>query len=293
MRSKRFVIVYAIAIFLIIFFITLNSVCAITRFEVYYDVGSAAMEKSARQMQQTLEEQYLRKSFLFFNQADAIETVARESGGYLEVTSVEKHFPNRIEMTVRERFENFAFERNGKYYVVGDDGKVIAIKDENVNNIAGSNIEIRGISFGEQTVGEPFAVSSGYEKAYAALNVFFDELDAMGYRGNVTKIYYRSLGIVNDPENNKTLFYAQTVEGIGLWISNPELDTQAKVRKVLEMYRDLDELDKTAGEGAEQMQTSGSVLRMSGYIIAVDSETVNYSTSTPPDFDTFFPENGN
>ncbi len=291
MRSKRFVIVYAIAIFLIIFFITLNSVCAITRFEVYYDVGSAEMEKSARDMQQTLEEQYLRKSFLFFNESDAIETVARESNGYLEVTSVEKHFPNRIEMTVRERFENFAFERNGKYYVVGDDGKVIAIKDENVNNIAGSNIEIQGISFGEQNVGEVFTVSSGYESAYAALNKLFDELDVLGYRGNITKIYYKSLGIVNDPENNKTLFYAQTVEGIGFWIVNPEKDTEQKIRDVLEIYKNMDDLDQIPDEELGQMQTSGSILRMSGYIIAVDSQPVYYSTSTPPMFDTFFPEN--
>lgn len=291
MRSKRFVIVYAIAIFLIIFFITLNSVCAITRFEVYYDVGSADMEKSAREMQQTLEDQYLRKSFLFFNESDAIETVARESNGYLEVTSVEKHFPNRIEMTVRERFENFAFERNGKYYVVGDDGKVIAIKDENVNNIAGSNIEIQGISFGEQKVGEVFTVSSGYESAYAALNKLFEELDALGYRGNITKIYYRSLGIVNDPENNKTLFYAQTVEGIGFWIVNPERDTEQKIKDVLEIYKNMDDLDQIPEEELGQMQTSGSILRMSGYIIAVDSQPVRYSTSTPPMFDTFFPEN--
>lgn len=291
MRSKRFVIVYAIAIFLIIFFITLNSVCAITRFEVYYDVGSADMEKSAREMQQTLEDQYLRKSFLFFNESDAIETVARESNGYLEVTSLEKHFPNRIEMTVRERFENFAFERNGKYYVVGDDGKVIAIKDENVNNIAGSNIEIQGISFGEQKVGEVFTVSSGYESAYAALNKLFEELDALGYRGNITKIYYRSLGIVNDPENNKTLFYAQTVEGIGFWIVNPEKDTEQKIKDVLEIYKNMDDLDQIPEEELGQMQTSGSILRMSGYIIAVDSQPVRYSTSTPPMFDTFFPEN--
>lgn len=291
MRSKRFVIVYAIAIFLIIFFITLNSVCAITRFEVYYDVGSADMEKSAREMQQTLEDQYLRKSFLFFNESDAIETVARESNGYLEVTSLEKHFPNRIEMTVRERFENFAFERNGKYYVVGDDGKVIAIKDENVNNIAGSNIEIQGISFGEQKVGEVFTVSSGYESAYAALNKLFEELDALGYRGNITKIYYRSLGIVNDPENNKTLFYAQTVEGIGFWIVNPEKDTEQKIKDVLEIYKNMDDLDQIPEEELGQMQTSGSILRMSGYIIAVDSQPVQYSTSTPPMFDTFFPEN--
>ncbi len=291
MRSKRFVIVYAIAIFLIIFFITLNSVCAITRFEVYYDVGSAEMEKSAREMQQTLEDQYLRKSFLFFNESDAIETVARESNGYLEVTSLEKHFPNRIEMTVRERFENFAFVRNGKYYVVGDDGKVIAIKDENVNNIAGSNIEIQGISFGEQKVGEVFTVSSGYESAYAALNKLFEELDALGYRGNITKIYYRSLGIVNDPENNKTLFYAQTVEGIGFWIVNPEKDTEQKIKDVLEIYKNMDDLDQIPEEELGQMQTSGSILRMSGYIIAVDSQPVQYSTSTPPMFDTFFPEN--
>ena len=88
-----------------------------------------------------------------------------------------------------------------------------------------------------------------------------------------------------------TLFYAQTVEGIGFWIVNPEKDTEQKIRDVLEIYKNMDDLDQIPEEELGQMQTSGSILRMSGYIIAVDSQPVQYSTSTPPMFDTFFPQN--
>ena len=65
MRSKKAVILYAVAVFLIVFLITINTVCAITQFEVYYTVESAVMEERAETVQKTLESKYLHKSFLF------------------------------------------------------------------------------------------------------------------------------------------------------------------------------------------------------------------------------------
>ncbi len=264
MRSKRFVIVYAVAVFLIVFLITLNSVCAITRFEVYYDVESAVMERSAKDVQETLEKEYLRKSYLFFKESNVKDVVAQESGGYLEVTKVEKHFPNRITVMVRERMENFAFKRGDdeKYYVVGDDGTVLAIKDENVNNIAGSNIEISGIAFGAHGVGDAFTVSAGYESAYGALNTFFAELSARGYRGNVTKIEYASTG-ASDPQYDHAYFYVHTVEGVQFWMVDPAKDTQRKAEQVLTVYENLSDAQ-----------------RMEGYIY-VGADDAQYSTNVP------------
>ena len=95
MRSKKFVIGYAVAIFLIVFLITFNSVCSITQFDVRYDVGSEKAETLSKNVQNRLDG-YLRKSFLFFSEQDVYSAVEKEGGGYLEVVSVQKRFPNKI-----------------------------------------------------------------------------------------------------------------------------------------------------------------------------------------------------
>ena len=65
MKSKKLVIGYAIAVFLLIFIITFNSVCSITQFDVRFETGSAAAARSAETVQGRLNE-YLNKSYLFF-----------------------------------------------------------------------------------------------------------------------------------------------------------------------------------------------------------------------------------
>ena len=260
MRSKKIVIVYAIAVFLIVFLITVNTVCSITQFEVYYTVGSALMEESAENVQKTLEEKYLRKSYLFFDESKVREVVSEESGGYLEVMSVEKIFPNRITVHVRERYETFAFEKDGKFYVIGDDGSILSISDENKNNIAGINIEIHGISFGaDQQVGDKFTVAAGDEAAYQALNVFLGELNSRGMRGNITRIDYQTVG------GRYSYFYVHTTEGVQFWIVTPEEDTQRKVSQVLGLYASLTDAQ-----------------RLDGYIYVGEGDA-EYSTNVPPE----------
>lgn len=265
MRSKKIVIVYAIAVFLIVFLITVNTVCSITQFEVYYTVGSALMEESAENVQKTLEEKYLRKSYLFFDESKVREVVSEESGGYLEVISVEKIFPNRITVHVRERYETFAFEKDGKFYVIGDDGSILSISDENKNNIAGINIEIHGISFGaDQQVGDKFTVAAGDEAAYQALNVFLGELNSRGMRGNITRIDYQTVG-GSDPAYRYSYFYVHTTEGVQFWIVTPEEDTQRKVSQVLGLYASLTDAQ-----------------RLDGYIYVGEGDA-EYSTNVPPE----------
>ena len=274
MRSKKAVILYAVAVFLIVFLITINTVCAITQFDVYYTVESAVMEERAETVQKTLESKYLHKSFLFFDENKVNEVVAQESGGYLQVMSVEKNFPNRITVRVRERMETFAFrlENSEKYYVIGDDGTILSVSNENKNNIAGKNIEIRGIPFGaQQEVGDVFTVASGSEDAYRALVTILAELKSRGMQGNVTAIDYATVG-GSDPVYRYSYFYVHTVEGERFWIVSPEKDTQRKIVQVLDIYASLTDAQ-----------------RLDGYIFT-GSGNAEYSTNRPPELDEIYPE---
>lgn len=276
MRSKKFVIIYAVVIFLIVFLITFNSVCSISQFEIRFEAGSTEMQTSAENIQARLDDEYLKKNFLFFKESTITSVVAEESGGYLEVTEIEKHFPNRITVRIREKYECYAFVKDGKYYVIGDDGTVLAMKDQNVNNIAGRNVEIAGFQFEEPAVGEVFSVSARQSQAYDALLALFEQIEAAQMRGNISKIEYYDMG-VSDPQKNFTYFYIDCIEGLRIRIVKPEQNAEAKAKLTVSSYLSGD----AEGGGF------GDAERTYGYITIQESGgavTSVYSQEKPNDW---------
>lgn len=294
MRKKTIVIIYAVAVFLIIFLITFNTVCSVSQFEVVYDAGSPDMIAKAEQVQNELEERYLRKNYLFFEEENVYSTVAEIGGGYLEVTSVKKVFPNKISVSVKEKYEAYTFVSGGKYYVVGDDGTVLSVSDKNENNIEGRNIEIVGIEFNTPQVGDKFTVTESFTKAYAALRTFINEVNARGLRGNILRIEYGTDGGNTDQWFDNSWFLIDTVEGVRIQIIDPERnDMSAKAKLALDVYDTLKVIDPDTGEAIEL----GPDARMNGYIHVTDryehvgntveyrDTTVIYSPNDQPDLD--------
>lgn len=276
MRSKKFVIVYAVVVFLIVFLITFNSVCSVSQFDVRFNAGSAQMTAAAKRVQDRLDEEYLNKSFLFFKESSIADVVAEEGGGYLKIDSIEKHFPNRISVSVREVYECYAYEKDGKYYAVGDDGTVLAVNDANVNNIDGRNVEVVGFRFEDIAVGEMFAVSEKQTAAFEALQKFFAQIEEKGLRGNILRVEYIDMG-VSDPDKNFTWFYIDCVEGIRIRIVKPETNTEEKVSLAVSGY-----LGEQIGGG-----TIGDAQRTYGYITVQDSGgevRAEYSEEKPEDW---------
>ena len=269
MRAKKYVVIYAVAAFLIIFLITFNSVCAITQFDVKYNVGSAQMTQAAQRVQSTLEDRYLNKSYLFFKDSDIRDVVADEGGGYLEITEISRTFPNKISVTVREKFENYAFVAEGQdadgnpvytYYAVGDDGTVLAVSSENKNNISGRNIEIAGFEFPAVQVGETFAVNAGFEDAYSALQTCFSILSSNNLRGNILRIEYDGFFELPDPADWFARFIIDCKEGVQIIIPDPQISTREKAEKAFAAYVSLGEQFGDIGrmEGRIEVTTSES-----------------------------------
>lgn len=285
MRAKKYVVIYAVAVFLIIFLITFNSVCAITQFDVKYNVGSADMTRAAQRVQSTLEDRYLNKSYLFFKDSDIRNVVADEGGGYLEITDISRTFPNKISVTVREKFENYAFVAEGQdaggnpvytYYAVGDDGTVLAVSSENKNNISGRNIEIAGFEFPAVQVGEQFAVSAGFEDAYSALQTCFGVISENGLRGNILRIEYNGFFELPDPADWFARFIIDCKEGVQIVIPDPQISTQEKAKKAFEAYLSLGDLgDIGRMEGRIEVITD-----VSGEITAVYSPSESPAAET-------------
>ena len=277
MRSKKFVVLYAVAIFLIVFLITFNCVCSVSYIEVYFETDGTQVA-AADAVRAELEDRYLRKNFLFFDEAGVKELVSEQSGGYFEVTSVEKSFPNTVTVRVREKYESYAFEKDGKYYVIGDDGTVLAIKDENVNNIVPGrqNIEIVGFDFTAPAVGDAFSVSEEATAAYDSLRILVCEKNVRGLAGNVLRVEYVTLG-VSDPALDRSIFYVTCTEGVQIKLTNPAVNAQAKAAAALDIYEDLGDAQRTYGYITVEDRRDS----VSGPVIGMDAA---YSPEKPPEW---------
>lgn len=294
MQKRIFVISSAVAVFVIVFLIAFSAVCSISQFDVVYTISSeyddydadgnrVEISKSER-LQNFLEEKYLHKNYLFLEEENIYEAVAEIGGGYLEVTGIEKTFPNKISVSVKEKYEAYTFvvydeggeidpetgERKATYYVVGDDGTVLNIDTKNRNNVNNKirNIEIVGVGFNVPQVGDKFTVTEEYRSAYAALQTFIDEINDRDMRGNILRItYWQQAGY--DPADWQSIAYfiVETTEGVQMQIFDPVRNAAEKADLVLDIYENPYVM--SADEGGEKVYL-GDEGRMYGCILAYD-----------------------
>ena len=270
MKSKKLVIGYAIAVFLLIFVITFNSVCAITQFDVKFETSSAGATASAKTVQERLDA-YLKKSFLFFkekNVYNVVDKVCEEDGTYLEVLSVKKTFPNKVTVSVAERYEKYAFSVNGEYYITDTHGEILAVKEDKVNNIGGNNIDIKGFTFAEAETGQ--IITADEEEMFSVLmtllNTTADE-KLGGIRGRIASAEYISRGSGLTVKDD--LFVFTFTEGIKIVLEHQNIvdgeanpitieERQKCLADAIDFYNGLTDSKKTFGYIFSYKQSDGS-----------------------------------
>lgn len=270
MKSKKLVIGYAIAVFLLIFVITFNSVCAITQFNVKFETSSAGATASAKTVQERLDA-YLKKSFLFFkekNVYNVVDKVCEEDGTYLEVLSVKKTFPNKVTVSVAERYEKYAFSVNGEYYITDTHGEILAVKEDKVNNIGGNNIDIKGFTFAEAETGQ--IITADEEDMFSVLmtllNTTADE-KLGGIRGRIASAEYISRGSGLTVKDD--LFVFTFTEGIKIVLEHQNIvdgeanpitieERQKCLADAIDHYNGLTDSQKTFGYIFSYKQSDGS-----------------------------------
>lgn len=260
MKSKKYVIGYAIAVFVLVFIIAFNSVCSITQFDVRFETGSASAAQSAEKVQERLNG-YLNKSYLFFKTANVENIVAEiceEEGTYLKVVSVRKKFPNKIEAVVEEEYEQYAFysEADNKYYVTDADGKVLAVKESADNNISGNaaNVEITGFTYSSAAEGETLGADESVQFSLLMdlLSVADEKLG--GAFGRFSKIEY----LVNKYDDE--FFCFTFTEGVKIWLTDIMAEDSREgecFSAALDAYAELSDAEKTYGYLLAVVSTSG------------------------------------
>lgn len=284
MRAKKFVILYAVVLFLVVFAITFNCICSIARFDVTFEVSS--MGQQAKAVQEKLEKEYGGKSYLFFSEEDVQNVVLELGGGYLEVENFSKTFPNVIHAEVREKYEELSLKLGDKYYAVDKENTVLAVNDTAVNNVAGSNVAVYGIAFVVPEVGDTLTVAAEDEAAFAAVRSAYKKMDEIlgGARTNVSAIRFNREfeGMVH----GGTSLHIEMREGVCIWIMNCMEDTEAKVKTAMRAYLGLEEVTWGADEDNNPLppRLLTDAERMYGYLTVLNaSEPADYSTE-PPQF---------
>ena len=253
MRAKKLIILYAVVLFLVVFAVTFNCVCAIARFDVKFEVSS--MTEEAQRVQARLEEEYGGKSYLFFGQEDVETIVLEEGGGYLTVESFSKTFPNVIHAEVREKLEVLSVKLGDKYYAIDEENTILAINGTAVNNVSGNNTALYGIEFAEAQVGEKLTVAAEDAEAFEAFMGIFikkdeeekDEIDIIleRTRDNIVSMRY-SKDLVGLEYGGADL-YIEMREGVCVWIIDPLEGFRDKMKSAMNAYLGLGDAQRTYG----------------------------------------------
>lgn len=120
MKSKNLLIILISSLFAVIVVVSVFLMFTVKDVKANFNVSEESENSSS--IQKTLDG-FIGANLIFLNVDDVKNAV--EKNPYIEVLSVEKQFPNVIELSVRERREIFILTCNSKDYVTNEKGFVL------------------------------------------------------------------------------------------------------------------------------------------------------------------------
>lgn len=119
MNTKKLAVILIAIAFLLVALFSCIGLTSIKKVQVNYSVSD---ENDSENVQQTLNN-FIGKNLLFLNANDIVE--ALKYNYKIEVVSVEKQFPNVLNVGIKERREVYYVESGGVVYVATEDGFII------------------------------------------------------------------------------------------------------------------------------------------------------------------------
>jgi len=245
MKKNALVILLTVLVFLSGAVLGVSSVYRIDEVMVDASTISPLAEAEAKELQRRLTEAYDKQFAPFTDEKEVQEIV--EEFPYFRVTSVEKAYPNRLIVRVKEDDEVYAIscgEDTGKYFILNREGTVLAIREDYVNRSdttgKGKNVLVKGVNVhgekGEKVTGDP---------TFSYLFDFCAKADEMlqGIRRNILTIEKIREGSSADTE----MLRLTTFEGVKIYVNMPSEDAQAKAQKAIEAYLSLSDGQRTRG----------------------------------------------
>ena len=244
-KKNALVILLTVLVFLSGAVLGFSSVYRVDEVMVEASTISLQAELEAEELQKRLTEAYNKQFTPFANDEEAQAIVA--DFPYFRVTSVEKAYPNRLIVRVREDDEVYAIscgEETGKYYILNREGTVLGIREDYVNRSdktgKGKNVLVKGVN----VQGEKGKKVTG-DATFSYLFDFCAKADEtlQGIRRNIITIEKIREGSSADTE----MLRLTTYEGVKIYVNMPSEDAQLKAQKAVEAYMSLSDAQRTRG----------------------------------------------
>lgn len=242
----------------------LNAIFTVSGVRSSFSVYSKEGESDAQALQEKLDG-FVGKSLTFLDLGEVEDTVKEYP--YFRIEEIEKNYPDKVEVSLRERREVFAYlTQEGRYAVLDDEVSFIHEKDSIKNRVSGDNIELLGFhfSFAEEEVGDYY---TQLKEVYREFQAVLGEV-----RANLVSI---DLVYPTDATQTRLHYFRLTTrEGVRLIIEDPLNSAGEKARLAVELYAGAGEHEE--GAYLEDAEKVGGELRI--YVIN-GKVTADYRTT--------------
>ncbi len=263
MKGKKWLIILlTVLVFLSGTVLGVSSVYRIDDVLVEAKTISQEAEREAVVLQKRLAEAYEKKFTPFAKEQEAYAIV--EEFPYFIITSIERAYPDRLIVHVKEDEEVYALSCNdesGNYYILNREGVVLGIRDNYSNRSdetgASKNVLLKGLS----VTGEKGEKISGDESLSYLLS-FCAKADErlQGIRRNIVTVEKIQKGVSADTVTLKLT----TLEGVVIYVNTPSERAEEKAVAAVDCYLSLADGQRTRGMIA--------VAEVNGEIKAVHSD---------------------
>ena len=235
MQKKIWVIILTVLIFLSGATLGFTTVFRVSDVRVEVSANSVDAEAEAQELRARLKELYDKENIFFVKDEKAKSVV--DEYPHFRITGFTKDYPNRIVLSVTEDVEVYAVKNAEKdeYYILGADGTILAIRDNPLNRVNGTNVVIDGLSVSGNK-GEKLRGDERLNTVLAFCNQMAERLN--GIRDNLLTVHLSPY----PPQ-----WWISTREGVKFYVTDPEKNTLQKADKFVDKYLELGDEERLVG----------------------------------------------
>lgn len=251
MKYKKLLVLITCLLFVTVAVFCFASAFKITDVELNYNVLENSSEDLDGKCSEYLEK-YNGKNLVFVN-LDKVKEEMCNLSGYVEVVSIEKNFPNKLSVSVKEKLEAFVIQNDDSYFALDVNFNVLAQKSSAKNNVDGNDNILLELSRADyQTDLSVRGVLEIYDGETAGyLKDCAEYLYSM--RENLVKV---SVTTKKDGAKYKTLTLYMR-EGVTFTLMKANESSLDKLKATYEFYKDLS--NKGHGDYITVLEDSGKI----------------------------------
>ena len=225
MKSKKIAVILIAVAFMLVVVLSTMGLFTVKKVHVDFAVSES---RNAEQIQRTLDG-FVGSNLLFLN-TESVKAALKDEC-YMEVLSIDKQYPNVINVKLKERREVYYLEYNGKYYVTTAEGFVLNELTKDPNSREKIRLDFDGIDIVDIAVGSYVKTTDD-----ALLTVVFDMAKSVNLTDCIKTINIFKMG------NEQPDVTFETYTGVKIIVEKANVDGKAKAIKGFDAY------DKKAGD---------------------------------------------